>query len=108
VYGSVVFSPASEYFSFTGLIWASETPAQVNRLVIAGDRWTHLSAENAPPAERLPTAFDRQVRAFGGEIQDVLACLRIAVVDAGARGQPRLSNSPGWAWGHCSFLTPRT
>lgn len=107
VYGSVVFSPASKHFSYTGLIWTNETPAQVNRLVIAGDRWTHLPAENAPPAERLPTAFDRQVRAFGGEIQEVLARLRIAVVGCGGTGSATAEQLARLGVGSLLLLDPK-
>jgi molybdopterin/thiamine biosynthesis adenylyltransferase len=86
VYASLVFSPADKWFRFTGLLWATEEPASIGRVVIVDDRWSVISADDAPVEGQVPGHFDRQVRAFGGDVQRVLAQLRIAVVGSGGTG----------------------
>ena len=86
VYASLVFSAAEQWFRFTGLVWGAEQTTSVGRIIIIGDRWSVISADDAPAEGRLPVFFDRQVRAFGGDVQRVLAQLRIAVVGSGGTG----------------------
>jgi molybdopterin/thiamine biosynthesis adenylyltransferase len=85
-YASLVFSPADPWFTFTGIVWGDEDPEAIGRLVIVGDRWAMISADDAPTEGQVPVHFDRQVRAFGGDVQRVLAQLRIAVVGSGGTG----------------------
>ena len=55
-------------------------------MLIIGKRWSMLTSEDARPALRMPAAFDRQVRAFGGDVQRVLSQLRVGVVGCGGTG----------------------
>lgn len=85
-YGSLVFAPADQWFRFTGIVWGDDEPEIIERIVVVGDRWSVISASDAPKGHRLPNQFDRQVRAFGGDVQQVLAQLRIGVVGSGGTG----------------------
>jgi hypothetical protein len=88
IYASLVFSRADQWFRFTGDVWeVGEQPtACVTRTFIVGQRWSLLAADISPLELRLPTLFDRQVRAFGGDIQRVLSQLRVGVVGCGGTG----------------------
>jgi hypothetical protein len=88
IYASLVFSPAGQWFRFTGDVWEDgEQPTTcVTRTFIVGPRWSLLAPDNSPVELRVPTLFDRQVRAFGGGIQRVLSQLRVGVVGCGGTG----------------------
>ena len=84
-YGAVVLAPTDEHLAFTGHIEFGDERSDIDRLWIVGRRfaftrnWFHHSVT---PSER----FDRNVRAFGGEIQRILGDLRVAVVGCGGTG----------------------
>lgn len=87
-YGSLIFSPAEEGFRFSGHVWTegrAET-SMITRTIVAGPRLAVLSSVLAPHEEEVPVHFDRQVRAFGGDVQQVLAQLRVGVVGCGGTG----------------------
>lgn len=87
VYGSLVASPADQWFRFTGVLWDPEDkPASIERLFVVGQRFLVHAAHDAPGEAQLPEHFDRQVRAFGGDIQRVLGRLRVGVVGCGGTG----------------------
>lgn len=86
LYASLVFSPAADAFRFTGMVWNGKGPQRVTSIMIVGDRWKVITAEHAPKDDHVPVHFDRQVRAFGGDVQRVLTKLRIGVVGCGGTG----------------------
>jgi hypothetical protein len=57
----------------------------IDRLVVAGSR-IHVVRSDDAIAERLDPAFDRNIRAFGGEVQRILGSLHVAVVGCGGTG----------------------
>lgn len=85
-YGTLIASPRGEDFVFSGELMPEDGAASpIDRVWVVGERWklmhsfmTHVAA--------LHGAFDRNVRAFGPEIQTVLGDLRVAVVGAGGTG----------------------
>ena len=85
LYGALVVAQKAGHLSFTGHIESDTMLADIDRLWVTGRRfylarnWFHTKAP-------LPGQFDRNVRAFGGEIQKVLGDLRIAVVGCGGTG----------------------
>ena len=85
LYGALIVAQKGGHLSFTGHIESATMHADIDRLWVTGRRfylarnWLHATA-------RLPGQFDRNVRAFGGEIQKVLGDLRIAVVGCGGTG----------------------
>lgn len=86
VYASVVVSPSDRHVRFSGIVVDGEETELLDRLFIVGPRWSLLPADDAPDEEQIPTMFDRQVRAFGGDLQRVVSTLRVAVVGCGGTG----------------------
>ena len=84
-YGAVVVAGSGGRLSFTGHIESDEIRADIDRLWITGRRF-YLARNWLHETDRLPELFDRNVRAFGGEVQKVLGDLRIAVVGCGGTG----------------------
>lgn len=82
VHGAIVASSRS---SLIARVSNGTTGAQVSRIRIIGQRFHFVDA--APPGDDpLPHFFDRQVRAFGPDIQRLLSRLHIGVVGAGGTG----------------------
>lgn len=86
VYASAVVSPAGQHFRFSGIVVDEAGTRPLDRVYIVGPRWSLLAADDAPAEAQVPTMFDRQVRAFGGDLQRVLSSLRVAVVGCGGTG----------------------
>ncbi|MEK8090985.1 ThiF family adenylyltransferase [Methylocystis sp. IM3] len=87
-YGTLIVSPRETEFAFSGTLQPEEGYGpirSIDRLWIVGDRWRLMSAINAEDRPPSPI-FDRNVRAFGGDIQRALGDLRIAVVGCGGTG----------------------
>lgn len=83
-YGALVIGHQNGRLTFSGHLQAEAT-APIDRIFVAGARFALLSSADTqdPP---LPDLHDRQIRAFGPEIQHLLGALRIAVVGAGGTG----------------------
>lgn len=87
VYASIVVSPAPQHMRFSGIVMDGDGPLHaLDRMYVVGARWAMLAADDAPAEEQTPTTFDRQVRAFGGDLQRVLSKLHVAVVGCGGTG----------------------
>ncbi|WP_242130334.1 ThiF family adenylyltransferase [Sphingobium sp. Sx8-8] len=87
-YGTLILSPRESGFAFSGTLQPEEGhgPARmIDRLWIVGDRWRLLSAIDADDRPPSPI-FDRNVRAFGGDIQRALSDLKVAVSGCGGTG----------------------
>ena len=85
LYGAVVVARTGGRLCFTGHIESANMRADIDRLWVTGRRfalarnWLH---ETSSP----PDQFDRNIRAFGGGIQEVLGDLRVAIVGCGGTG----------------------
>ena len=85
LYGAIVIARTGGRLCFTGHIESEDKRNDIDRLWVTGRRflllqnWLH---DAAPPSDQ----FDRNIRAFGGEIQRVLGNLRVAVVGCGGTG----------------------
>lgn len=85
LYGAVVLARPEGRPCFTGHIESDNERTEIDRLWVVGRRfmfmpnWLH---DTTPPPEH----FDRNVRAFGGYVQQVLGSLRVAVVGCGGTG----------------------
>ena len=87
VYASIVASPTDHAFQFTATVWEKgDAFMSSDRLFVVGDRFALHTAYDAEADTRVPEHFDRQVRAFGGDVQRVLRQLRIAIVGCGGTG----------------------
>ncbi|WP_181444143.1 ThiF family adenylyltransferase [Pseudoxanthomonas sp. z9] len=85
-YATLIASPSeSGPFRFSGTL---QTPTQVwtiDRIWIVGERWRLLPAVDSPQSAA-PPRYDRNVRAFGSDIQAALGQLKIGVVGCGGTG----------------------
>jgi molybdopterin/thiamine biosynthesis adenylyltransferase len=85
-YGALIFAGTSLRPSFTGFLLASDDqPLAIDRILVVGSRlelFRNHQGSNRP----LEAMFDRNVRAFGGEVQRALGDLKVAIVGAGGTG----------------------
>jgi hypothetical protein len=85
-YGSLILSPRPHGFAFSGFLeLESGRRIRLRRLWLVGDR-LQLSRSFDSSLPRLQPHFDRNVRAFGGAIQQTLSDIRVAVVGCGGTG----------------------
>jgi hypothetical protein len=87
LFGSLVLSLDGERLSFSGRLWLDDEmlgPIAVIREI--GERLRYTSALDVPDLDRIPAAFDRQVRAYGTDMQRLLSRLHVAVVGGGGTG----------------------
>ncbi|RJT30910.1 hypothetical protein D3227_29070 [Mesorhizobium waimense] len=86
VYATLIASPRGESFVFSGEVTPEDgETAPIGRVWMVGDRWRLLPSFASQVAT--PNAiFDRNVRAFGPDIQCVLGDIRVAIVGAGGTG----------------------
>lgn len=86
-FASLVFSPNdARTFDFSGRVYVNDEISPISAAWLVGSRFHLISAVDTPPADQVPPLYDRQVRAFGGGIQEVLSGLKVAVVGAGGTG----------------------
>ncbi len=84
-YGAIVLAQIDGRLCFTGHIESVEERTDIDRLWITGRHFSltyNWLRKTVPPSDQ----FDRNIRAFGGEVQKVLGDLRIAVVGCGGTG----------------------
>lgn len=85
-YATLIASPRGESFAFSGEVTPEGGHATpIDRVWIVGERWRLLQSFGHQPAAP-STIFDRNVRAFGPDIQRVLGQLGVAIVGAGGTG----------------------
>ncbi|KWV54717.1 hypothetical protein AS156_07060 [Bradyrhizobium macuxiense] len=86
IYATLIASPRGESFVFSGeLTPEGEAATSIDRVWIVGERWRLI--QNFARAASAPDAiFDRNVRAFGPDIQGVVGDLRVAIVGSGGTG----------------------
>ena len=85
-YGTLIVSPRTESLIFTGeLQKEGAVSAPISRLWEIGDRWRLVHAFNSqlPPLQEI---FDRNIRAFGGPIQETLNDLTVGIAGCGGTG----------------------
>jgi len=85
-YGTLVLSPRTGGLAFTGRLDRDDgASVKLDRIWMVGDRLRLTSAFDSDVPQ--PYAmFDRNVRAFGGQIQQTLGALRMGVVGCGGTG----------------------
>jgi molybdopterin/thiamine biosynthesis adenylyltransferase len=84
-YGSVVVAGEHRRLRFTGRIDRGAGYIPIDHLIVVGSR-IHVASSDDAVEERLDPSFDRNIRAFGGDVQRVLAYLSVAVVGCGGTG----------------------
>lgn len=85
-YGTVIASPRPKGMVFSGKIQRDEEASiKIDRVWLVGDQLLMVPAFDSPVAALLPM-FDRNIRAFGPDIQRVLGDLRVGIVGCGGTG----------------------
>ena len=107
LYGAVIVARTGRRLCFTGHIESAHRHSDIDRLWITGRRfalaqnWLH---ETPPP----PDQFDRNIRAFGGEIQKVLGDLHVAVIGCGGTGSAVIEQLVRLGVRHLHLFDPDT
>lgn len=84
-YGALILSPTLGGLRFSGFLESDQERTRLDRMFVADSR-LHLfwhDDSSLPPPEAM---FDRNIRAFGGEIQRVLHDCRVGIVGCGGTG----------------------
>jgi ThiF family protein len=85
-YGALIVAAAeSDGITFSGILDDGQTVTSIDRLWVVGPRLALYEGESTK-GEVVSDLYDRNIRAFGGAIQHVLADLRVAVVGCGGTG----------------------
>lgn len=84
-YGSVVVAIKSGVLQFCGCILSERERIDIDRVISLGER-LRLTWNKSHDRPQVSSLFDRNVRAFGEDIQLVLGDLRVAVVGCGGTG----------------------
>lgn len=85
-YATLIISPRQDGLAFSGALqWEDGSETALDRLWQVGDRWRLTRAFNSNQGA-IPDVYDRNVRAFGAAIQEMLGGLKIAVIGAGGTG----------------------
>ena len=107
LYGAIIIARTGGRLCFTGHIESENKRTEIDRLWVTGRRfillqnWLH---DTAPPSDQ----FDRNIRAFGGEIQRVLGNLHIAVVGCGGTGSAVIEQLVRLGVRHLHLFDPDT
>jgi len=85
-YGALVVAQGERSFTFTGhLEFGADGPVPIDRVWIVGSRFQLIQSYDSSRTE-IPAIFDRNVRAFGGAVQQTLSDLHIGIVGCGGTG----------------------
>jgi molybdopterin/thiamine biosynthesis adenylyltransferase len=85
-YGMLIVSPRSWQFTFTGYLQPDSGEAiPLSRVWVVGDRFTSIRAFDSV-SKPIDASFDRNVRAFGGGVQQILGDLCVGIVGCGGTG----------------------
>ena len=107
LYGAIVIARPGGRPCFTGHIESDNRRTEIDRLWVTGRRfiliqnWLH---DTMQPSEQ----FDRNIRAFGGDIQQVLGNLRVAVVGCGGIGSAVIEQLVRLGVRHLQLIDPDT
>lgn len=82
-HGSLVLGVAPE---LTGRVWAGAGWAPLERVRVLGRQFRFIDRVSGGDENAVPTFFDRQVRAFGPDVQRLLHRLHVGVVGLGGTG----------------------
>ncbi len=83
-YGYLIVSRVDEALTFTGEI-TGPVQGQISQVAATGERWTFRTAYDHDTSTNYDL-FDRNIRAFGSQIQQTIATLTVGVVGAGGTG----------------------
>lgn len=109
-YASLIVSPTDVdgTFSFTGRGSNEHGAFELTRAFVVGNRFRLKTAFDVTPEDQVPDLYDRQVRAFGGDIQATLRRLRICVVGSGGTGSAVVEQLARLGVGELLLIDPDT
>ncbi len=85
-YGWLIASPNEQgWFHFSGALVAADHAAHIDRVWIVGERLQLIHSFGSTRVAS-PTRYDRNVRAFGSDIQAALGDLKVGVAGGGGTG----------------------
>lgn len=84
-YGALIVSPRQAGFRFSGHIADDSVRHSITDAWCVGERFRLIHAQDAH-ARAVPEQFDRNVRAFGPDIQTALGHLKVGIVGTGGTG----------------------
>lgn len=85
MYGTLIVSPTEKGITFTGRLVAGDQVRPIGSLWSIGDRFRRIT----PYGQAFNTAtdkYDRNIRAFGGDIQSAFSEMRVGIVGCGGTG----------------------
>ena len=85
LYGSLILGHTGHRLTFTGYIESSCSRTDIDRIWVVGERFAFVR-NWLKQATALSEEFDRNIRAFGGEVQQILSELHVAVIGCGGTG----------------------
>ena len=105
LYGALIVAQTERHLCFSGHIDTPDRRDDIDRMWLIGDKFLLKQSWNnsAPP---LPDLFDRNIRAFGDEVQRVLGDLRVAVVGCGGTGSAVIEQLVRLGVRHLHLLDP--
>ena len=105
IYGAVIVARTEGRLCFSGHIETPDRRDDIDRMWSIGDKFLLKQSWNNP-APPLPDLFDRNIRAFGYEVQRVLGDLRVAVVGCGGTGSAVIEQLVRLGVRHLHLLDP--
>jgi molybdopterin/thiamine biosynthesis adenylyltransferase len=84
-YGALIVAREREVLRFEGFLESEHGRTTIDRLFVPGSRF-HLFWNDSAQAQVPSPLYDRNIRAFGGDVQNVLHDLRVAIVGCGGTG----------------------
>ena len=85
-YGALIVSKEAENVRFTGHVDDGQTSTPIDRLWFVGPELRLSWHEGRAARPSVGEVYDRQIRAFGSHIQEVIARLSVAIVGCGGTG----------------------
>ena len=107
LYGAIVVARTGGRLCFTGHIESDNRRTEIDRLWVTGRRFT-LVQNWLHATTPTPDQFDRNIRAFGGEIQKVLGDLHVAIVGCGGTGSAVIEQLVRLGVRHLRLFDPKT
>jgi ThiF family len=84
-FGSVIIATADGELTFAGHVSEGKTKTPITRLLSVGRRFSLVTSIDSK-RDPIGLEFDRNIRAFGGDVQAILADLNIGIIGCGGTG----------------------
>jgi hypothetical protein len=106
-YASVIVGHAHGQLTFSGFVETATSRWPIDRVWVVGDHFRLISSAEREVSP-LPQQFDRNIRAFGGDVQQVLQQTSVAVVGCGGTGSSVAEQLVRLGVRHFTLIDPDT